>query len=96
MFNKEVFQENLIYILDTKKNRELVIELLGDKPKFDIGNDGYIIINTDTKNWRSSFGFEWLYRNTPPKIDITISDTVSSLLDKSVVARNEYKNKHNI
>lgn len=65
-FSVEKFPENIIYIKDTDENRRKLAEKLGNHKFADLWDYSYIEINKNTKEWRTCFSFEWLYRNPPP------------------------------
>lgn len=93
MNNTEKFPDNLIYIRDTPTNRELIKSILGEA-KLEIPMEAYIVINQDTKEWETTFVFEWLYRNAPPHILLDKSNNFEDLIKKAIEAREEYKIKH--
>jgi hypothetical protein len=65
-FRVEKFPDNILYVKDTDENRRKLTEKLGKTRIADLWDYSYIEINKDTKEWRTCFSFEWLYRNPPP------------------------------
>ena len=70
MYQQETFPENIRFVRDNPYNRIYLIEKLG-KPKFLIESESaYIEIDMNTKTWKNTYSFQWLYRNPPPLTNI--------------------------
>lgn len=65
----ETIPNHIKMVKDTYKNRDILREILGD-PKLLYNEFAYIEVNLIDKTWRSTFSYEWLYRNQPTLISI--------------------------
>lgn len=66
---QEWFPDHMKYVKDTMDNRDIMWELLGNGWIY-TNEECYIVVDTYNKTWRTSFYFEWLYRNPPPLTEI--------------------------
>ena len=89
----ENIQLGKIHILDTPKNRDIITNILGPS-EYDFFRDGYIQIDEDTKKWRTTPAFQWLYQSIPPTIKPELDSTYNDLLNQIIEARKNYKNTH--
>jgi hypothetical protein len=84
-----------IHILDTPKNRSIIKNMLGPS-EFDFFSDGYIQIDENTKKWRTTPAFQWLYQTPPPKLEPEPDSIFNDLINQIIEARKDYKKLHNI
>lgn len=57
---------NIKYLKDTPETREILSKEFGEFEYIDLMKDyTYIIFYEDTKKWKPTFAFEWLYREIP-------------------------------
>jgi hypothetical protein len=68
-YNKEVFPNYIVYVVDNPRNRRVLNKLIGE-PQIEPKGYTYIEIDLLGDTWRSCLGHEWLYRNTPPLVEL--------------------------
>jgi hypothetical protein len=74
LYTHEVYPENIKYIKDSLEIRKILKLNFGDT-RFDDSKFGrpqlsYIKFDMTDNTWKTSFDFEWLYRNSPPLTSI--------------------------
>ena len=71
-YPQETFPEHILFMKDTNENRGILTLQLSDQKIEPLMSKDftYIEINLVEKSWRVCNAFEWLYRNSPPLIDI--------------------------
>jgi hypothetical protein len=68
-YTNENFPEHIKFVKDTIENREKLKSLLGE-PALMFDDFVYIQINIEDNTWRTTFSYEWLYRNQPPLLTL--------------------------